>query len=94
MAGSPVPFGVSEGATLRIDAPSNAEVWVNGKQLSRSSQGWVYQTGVIPANGVENIHVRARWGTGHYEADRTADVVLRPGSQQSVTFLSGEAGTP
>ena len=91
IAGSPVPpIGVSEGAVLRINAPKDAKVWVNGNALKWNKQGWSYQTPKIGANDVQTVSVRAVWGSDNYEVSRNAQVVLRPGDQKSVTFLTGE----
>lgn len=94
--GSPAPaLGAPGAATLRIYAPQDAHVSVNGKALKRSpSQGWYYQSPAIGATGVADVNVRAKWGEGNYEVNRTTDVVLRPGDQKSVLLLQDEAGSP
>ena len=95
IAGSPVyPPGAAGSAELKIKAPKEAEIWVNGKPLKWTEKGWLYQSGTISANAVQSLAIRAKWGSANYEVSRAADVVLRPGDRQSVTFISGEPGSP
>lgn len=86
--------GLSGPGLLQINAPRNAAVWVDGNALSWGKQGWAYRTPALGPNDVRSVAVRVRWGASPYEVTRNAQVVLRPGDRQSVTFIGGAADSP
>lgn len=77
-------------ATLTVQLPRAAEVWLNGKKVSdEATEEHVLSSPVLKPGEQFTFEVKARWTTGGktYEAKRT--VTLDSGARSRLTVISG-----
>lgn len=79
-------------ATLTVEFPAAAEVWVNGTRAEgAAATEWTLKSPVLKAGGSYTFEVKARWTAGGktYEAERSVQVA--GGNRSRVLVV---AGTP
>lgn len=79
-------------ATLTLELPAAAEVWVGGKKADGAAAAeWTLTSPTLKAGESHKFEVRARWSSGGktYEAERTVEVAS--GNRSRVLVV---AGTP
>jgi hypothetical protein len=88
----PLPILANEfPATLSLQFPAAAEVWLNGKKVDGApSEEQVLKSPVLTAGGTFTFDVRARWTTKDktYETKRT--LALSSGQRSRLIVVSGE----
>jgi uncharacterized protein (TIGR03000 family) len=76
-------------ATLALQLPASAEVWMDGRTL-KGAREFVYTTPAFKSDQKYPVVVKARWSGGGktYEAKRT--VVLAAGDRSRLMIVSGD----
>lgn len=78
-----LPEEAARPATVRVEAPAGAEVWVDKEKLG--GEGSV-QTEALPAGRTRIVSVRAKWKQGEREVEQVRVVGVKAGETARVKF--------
>jgi uncharacterized protein (TIGR03000 family) len=91
----PEPMSAPPGAAVIIvKLPTEAELWFDG---SKTSQGGSYRCFITPplpeSSRPYSYTVRAHWRLRDVELTRTEEVLIQPGGQYTINFLTVDSWT-
>lgn len=79
-------------ATLTLDFPAPAEVWLDGKEVAGAAATTRTLTSPVVRPGEQyTFHVKARWRTNGRTYEYARDVPLGPGERSRLLVVSGTA---
>jgi uncharacterized protein (TIGR03000 family) len=79
-------------ATLDIEFPAPAKVWLNDKELSgKPSLTRSLTSAVLRSEQQYTFHIRARWEAKGKTFDYTRDITLGPGDHSKILVVNGTA---
>lgn len=83
----PVPDATAKGATIRVQAPADAEVWVEKEPLTGKADERAFQTPALTPGKTQIYTLRAKWTEAGKEIERFRVVGVKAGETAKVTFI-------
>jgi uncharacterized protein (TIGR03000 family) len=76
-------------ATLVVQFPAAAELWVGGQKRDGTDAEWTLTTPVLKAGNSHTFEVRGRWKAGGKSYETTRSVTVNAGDRNRVIVVSG-----
>jgi uncharacterized protein (TIGR03000 family) len=80
------PQAAATSATIKMQVPPTAEVWVEKEKLAQAGAERVFQTPPLPPGRMQIINVRAKWVEAGREVEQFRVVGVRSGETARLTF--------
>jgi uncharacterized protein (TIGR03000 family) len=77
-------------ATLTLQFPGDAEVWLNGRRTEGKGEEHVLTSPVLAPGQTFTFDVKARWKSGGKTYETSRGVTLKPGDRSRLLVVSGE----
>jgi uncharacterized protein (TIGR03000 family) len=77
---------LAEAATLDVQVPADAEVWVQGRKTTLTGRGRRFQSPPLQPGFTYKYEVQARWTENGAELTQVRTVRVRPGQTEVVAF--------
>jgi uncharacterized protein (TIGR03000 family) len=84
--------GTGNEVYLRVQVPSNAQLWVDGQRTRQSGPMRTFVSPPLNGTGDFTYNLRAEWNQGGQTVTRNKDVVVHPGEQVTVNMMTAQGG--
>lgn len=76
-------------AHVEVRVPANADIWFDGTKTTQTGTVRHFVSPPLDAGRAYSYEIRGRWMENGREVNQSRTITVRPGSQQTVDFVSG-----